>query len=121
MATLAFTKTRDLKGKGGAGFGGLKMVLGTLTFDTDYPDDGYTEAALKVLLNPDMNNIVAIIPLGPAVVTGGETGFALGWDNTTNTLRAFGSNGAAPAALAEAATGENALDGATADVIIIGY
>lgn len=133
MAALAFTAAS--KGDHGAhkaafaggksasfGFGPFKAVFGRLTFDTDYPDDGYTEAALVALagLSPYISNIYAIIPISQAVYGSGETAYVLGWDMTTSTLRAFGSNGAADAGLAEAATGSNNLDGAVADVLIIG-
>ena len=100
---------------------GLKAVYGVLTFDTDYPDLGYTEAQLLAVTTPYIQDyILAVIPLQPAVYSSGQAGFSLGWDGTAKKLQAFSSNGAAPAGLADAATGEDNLDGATASVLIIG-
>lgn len=121
MAALAFTASKSIASH--KANGAMKVVFGRLTFDTDYPDDGYTEAALLALagLSPYLQrNIFAIIPISQAVYGSGETAYVLGWDMTTSTLRLFGSNGAADAGLAEAATGSNNLDGATADVMIFG-
>jgi hypothetical protein len=54
------------------------------------------------------------------VYSSGQAGFPIGWDGTAKKLQAFSSNGAAPAGLADAATGEDNLDGATCSVLIIG-
>lgn len=120
MAALAFTKSKSIASH--KANGAMKIVFGTLTFDTDYPDDGYTEAQLLALagLAPYLtSNIFAIVPLGVTYVSGAESGYVPSWNFGLNTLQLFG--GAASAvALAEAVTGIDALDGATCSVMIFG-
>jgi hypothetical protein len=121
MASLAFSSAtgKEIPNKGGH-LGGMKMVIGKLTFDTSYPDDGYTEAQLIALAGlAHFHSIVAIVPLGPAISGSGETANPIGWDNSTKTLRAF-ECGADGDPLDEVPTGEDLLDGATVDVIVIG-
>lgn len=129
MATLAFAASA--KGDHGShkavfaraefGFAGFKGVIGRLTLDTDYPDDGYTAAALEALagLSPYISKILCIVPLGPAVAASGETGAPIGWDMSTRTLRVFQSAGDGDF-LDEIPTGENDADGAVVDVLVIG-
>lgn len=121
MATLAFAAAGKTFPSHKAN-GGLRVVPGTLTFDTSYPDDGYTEAqllALAGLAKYLQSNIFAVVPLGPAISGSGETGNVIGWDFTTNTLKAY-EGGADGDPMDELPTGDDVLDGATVSVLIYG-
>lgn len=120
MAALAFAVSKSFASN--PKLRGLKHIFGTFTFDTDYPDDGYTAAALEALagLSPYLSKIYAIQPLGPAISGSGETANTLGWDFSTRTLKAY-EGGADGDPMDELPTGDNILDGATAAVLIYGY
>ena len=120
MASLAFTASKSVAAH--KANGAMKTVFGTFTFDTDYPDDGYTEAALLALagLSPYLqHNIYAIIPISQVVSGSGETGNVAGWDPATSTLRIF-EGGADGDPMDEIPTGENLMDGATLFCMIYG-
>jgi hypothetical protein len=126
MATLAFTaQSKGDHGGHKASYyiGPLKAVVGAFTFDTSYPDLGYTKATLQALpgLSPYLATIVAIIPLGAAAYSSGQLGFMVGWDGTNGRLQAYSGGAGTIAGLADAATGEDNLDGATVSCIVIGY
>lgn len=111
---LAFTNTQNVPCRGGAFGGGLKFKIGQLTLDTDYPDGGYTNAAIA-----EACGLSAVVFVATGVATSGsDVGFIVGY--VGGKLKAFTAT-ASNEAHTEITTGLDALDTTVVDVLVIGY
>ena len=111
---LAFTTSKDIPSRGGAFGGGLKFKIGQFTLDTDYPDGGYTAAAIASAVGL---NAVVFVAVGGAT-SGSDVGFVVAY--VGGKLKAYASAGDGDP-LDEVATGLDALTNTKVDALVIGY
>ena len=111
---LAFTLTQNVPARGGAFGGGLKFLIGQFTLDTDYPDGGYTNAAIAAACG--LRAVVFVAPGGHT--SGTDVGYSISY--VGGKLKVFESAGDGDPD-DEAADGLDALDTLTADALVIGY
>lgn len=75
-----------------------------LTAGANYTTGGETITPSQVGLRSTIHQVIGT---GVAAAAAGTTAWVVKYDHTNSKLQAFGSNGAAPAALAEAASNTN--------------